>query len=161
MTSAPSSWWLRLFANVTVEEQVPTPDRQRVSVRMSAQEKSMAQLQVLAAGPIAEEIGKDAGPAAAGATLGGGSSTPPASGRGEATADQMRPLTDREKRTIRFGAIGIAIFSRVALSGLQVWKFFEKKRVDYLGPMPWKRELLRQQVQPYPGPGAHRAKIDG
>ena len=63
------------FANVTVEEQVPTPDRQRVSVRISAQEKSMTQLQVLVAGPIAEEINKDTGPAPA-------SVTPPSSGGG-------------------------------------------------------------------------------
>ena len=32
------------FANVTVEEQTPTPDRQRVNVRISAQEKPLARL---------------------------------------------------------------------------------------------------------------------
>jgi hypothetical protein len=44
------------FANVTVEEQ--TPDRQKVNVRMTAQEKSATQLQSLAIGPTAEEIEK-------------------------------------------------------------------------------------------------------
>jgi hypothetical protein len=44
------------FANVTVEEQ--TPDRQKVNVRISAQEKPAAQLQSLAIGPTAEEIEK-------------------------------------------------------------------------------------------------------
>lgn len=42
------------FASVTVEEQ--TPDRQKVNVRMTAQEKSATQLQSLAIGPTAEEI---------------------------------------------------------------------------------------------------------
>jgi hypothetical protein len=47
------------FANVTVEEQTPSPDRQKVNVRISAQEKSIAQLQSLAIGPTAEEIRKN------------------------------------------------------------------------------------------------------
>jgi hypothetical protein len=46
------------FANVTVEEQTPTPDHQKVNVRISAQEKPAAQLQSLAIGPTAEEIAK-------------------------------------------------------------------------------------------------------
>jgi hypothetical protein len=46
------------FANVTVEEQTPTPDRQKVNVRISAQEKPAAQLQSLVIGPTAEEIAK-------------------------------------------------------------------------------------------------------
>jgi hypothetical protein len=46
------------FANVTVEEQTPTPDRQKVNVRISAQEKPAAQLQSLAIGPTADEIAK-------------------------------------------------------------------------------------------------------
>jgi hypothetical protein len=51
------------FANVTVEEQVPTPDRQRVNVRISAQEKPAAQLQALAASLPADEMTKDEKPA--------------------------------------------------------------------------------------------------
>jgi hypothetical protein len=37
------------FTNVVVEEQAPTPDHQRVNVRLSAREKPTAQLQALAA----------------------------------------------------------------------------------------------------------------
>jgi hypothetical protein len=46
------------FANVTAEEQTPTPDRQKVNVRISAQEKPATQLQSLAIGPTTEEIAK-------------------------------------------------------------------------------------------------------
>jgi hypothetical protein len=48
------------FANVTVEEQVPTPDRQKVNVRISAQEKNATQLQSVSVGPTADEIAKNA-----------------------------------------------------------------------------------------------------
>jgi hypothetical protein len=37
------------FTNVVVEEQVPTPDRQRVTVRMNALEKPAPQLQLASA----------------------------------------------------------------------------------------------------------------
>lgn len=47
------------FANVTVEEQVPTPDRQKVNVRISAQEKPTAQLLALSVGPTADEMAKE------------------------------------------------------------------------------------------------------
>jgi hypothetical protein len=46
------------FANVTVEEQTPSPDHQKVNVRISAQEKNATQLQSLAIGPTADEIEK-------------------------------------------------------------------------------------------------------
>jgi hypothetical protein len=46
------------FTNVTVEEQSPTPDHQKVNVRMSAQWKPAADLQSLAIGPTAGEIEK-------------------------------------------------------------------------------------------------------
>ena len=52
------------FANVTVEEQTPTPDRQRVSVRLTAQEKPLAQLQALAAGLPPDDLPKDGEPSA-------------------------------------------------------------------------------------------------
>ena len=55
------------FTNVTVEEQVPTPDHQRVNVRISAQEKPIAQLLALSVGPTADEIAKDGKPAQPGA----------------------------------------------------------------------------------------------
>ncbi len=68
------------FANVTVEEQTPTPDHQKVNVRMSAQEKPDAQLQSLAIGPTAEEIAKvnNRSEAPAGAMSPGLSPAPPA-----------------------------------------------------------------------------------
>jgi hypothetical protein len=46
------------FANVTVEEQTPTPDRQKVNLRISAVWKSFADRAQLAVGPTAEEIEK-------------------------------------------------------------------------------------------------------
>lgn len=53
------------FANVTVEEQVP--DRQKVNVRISAQEKSATQLLSVSVGPTADEIAKNAKAAPSGA----------------------------------------------------------------------------------------------
>jgi hypothetical protein len=46
------------FANVTVEEQTPTPDRQKVTLRISALWKPSAERAQLAIGPTAEEIEK-------------------------------------------------------------------------------------------------------
>jgi len=46
------------LANVAVEEQAPTPDRQKVNVRMSAQWKPVEARAGLAIGPTAEEIEK-------------------------------------------------------------------------------------------------------
>jgi hypothetical protein len=64
------------FANVTVEEQVP--DRQKVNVRISAQEKPLAQLLALSASLPADETAKDGKPAPPGARPAGVSS--PATG---------------------------------------------------------------------------------
>jgi hypothetical protein len=47
-----------LFANVSVEEQTPSPDRQKLTVRMSAQWKPFSFRQALALGPTPEEIEK-------------------------------------------------------------------------------------------------------
>jgi Tfp pilus assembly PilM family ATPase len=47
-----------MFANVSVEEQAPSQDRQKLSVRMSAQWKPISPRQMLALGPTAEEIEK-------------------------------------------------------------------------------------------------------
>jgi hypothetical protein len=44
------------FSNVSVEEQSPTPDRQRVNLRMIAQWKPAAARNSLAFGPTASEI---------------------------------------------------------------------------------------------------------
>jgi Tfp pilus assembly PilM family ATPase len=46
------------FANVTVEEQAPAPDRQKLAVRISAQWKPLSARQTLAIGPTPEEIEK-------------------------------------------------------------------------------------------------------
>jgi hypothetical protein len=46
------------FASVTVEEQTPTPDRQKVNVRMSAQWKPFKDRAGLSIGPTPEEIAK-------------------------------------------------------------------------------------------------------
>ncbi|MGA2854784.1 MAG: hypothetical protein ABSE90_11735 [Verrucomicrobiota bacterium] len=59
----------------------------------------------------------------------------------------MRPLTDHEKRTVRFAGIGIAIYLAL-FGGLQVWKFFEKRRSDYR-QLSAEAQLLRQKNQQY------------
>jgi len=50
------------FTNVVVEEQTPTPDHQRINVRMTAQEQPAAQQQ-LASAKLAAEVAKDSQPA--------------------------------------------------------------------------------------------------
>jgi len=50
------------FANVTIEEQSPTPDRQKVNVRISAQEKPAAQLLSVAIDPGTNEIARGGKP---------------------------------------------------------------------------------------------------
>lgn len=47
------------FTNAVVEDQTPTPDRQRVNVRMTAQQKPLPQLQALAMSLPAEETNKE------------------------------------------------------------------------------------------------------
>jgi len=42
----------------------------------------------------------------------------------------MRTLSDHEKRTIRFAAVGLSIYL-VLFGGLRCWKFLEVKRADY------------------------------
>jgi hypothetical protein len=46
------------FSSVAVEEQTPTPDRQKVAVRIAAQWKTANDRQSLSIGPTAEEIEK-------------------------------------------------------------------------------------------------------
>ena len=46
------------FAAVTIEEQTPSPDRQKLAIRMSAQWKPLSARQALAVGPTKEEIEK-------------------------------------------------------------------------------------------------------
>jgi len=59
----------------------------------------------------------------------------------------MRPLSDREKRTVRFAGIGIAIYLAL-FGGFQSWKFFEKKRADYR-QLAQEAQTLRQHVKLY------------
>lgn len=42
----------------------------------------------------------------------------------------MRPLTDRERRTLRLGGIGIAVYL-VLFFGFQAWNRVERRRRDY------------------------------
>jgi hypothetical protein len=63
------------FSNVAVEEQSPTPDRQKVNVRMTMQWKSPAERAALAIGPTTEEIERAKTNKVAQA--GGGGSFPP------------------------------------------------------------------------------------
>jgi len=42
----------------------------------------------------------------------------------------MRPLNDRERRTLRLGAIGLAVYL-VVFFGLKIWNAAEKRRTDY------------------------------
>lgn len=59
----------------------------------------------------------------------------------------MRTLTVSERRTIRFAAIGIAVYL-VLFIGLQVWKFVEKQRLDYL-KMAAEAKQLKNDITPY------------
>jgi len=69
----------------------------------------------------------------------------------------MRPLTTREKRTVRFAAVGIGSYL-VLFGGVQAWKFFEKKRVAYQKLVQDARSL-RQQIQPYQDKAAITKKL--
>jgi hypothetical protein len=75
------------FASVTVEEQTPTPDHQKVNIRLTAQWKALSVLQSLAVGPAVKESGDATNRPgeAASAMAGPGASAKPALG-GAATA---------------------------------------------------------------------------
>jgi hypothetical protein len=59
----------------------------------------------------------------------------------------MRALTPREKRTLRFGAVAVTIYL-LGFGGLQVWKYFAKRRSDYQ-QMVHQAEALKQEVRLY------------
>ena len=59
----------------------------------------------------------------------------------------MRTMTDSEKRTLRLGTIGLAIYL-VVFAGFSVCKKLEKWRTDY-GKMALDAEKLRQEIRPY------------
>ncbi len=59
----------------------------------------------------------------------------------------MRPLTNREKRTVRIGTVGIVIYLFL-FGGVQGWNYFGKKRAEYQ-QLVQEAQGLRQQVQRY------------
>jgi hypothetical protein len=69
----------------------------------------------------------------------------------------MRTLSDREKRTVRIAAIGIAIYL-VLFFGLSVRTYFEAKRADY-GKLVAKAQDLKNEVRPYQDKVAHLKKL--
>ena len=61
--------------------------------------------------------------------------------------NRLHSLTDREKRTLRFAGMGIAIYLAL-FGGFEVWKYFEAKRSDYR-QLAQDAENLRQHTLPY------------
>src|SRR2546426_4151042 len=59
----------------------------------------------------------------------------------------MRALTEHEKRTIRYAAVGISIYL-LLFGGLRCWKYLEKKRADYQHLVKEARSL-KLEVQRY------------
>src|SRR5437667_5262477 len=59
----------------------------------------------------------------------------------------MRPLTDREKRTVRIATVGIAIYLTIFF-GARSWKYLEQRRSEYQ-QLVRDAHRLRQQIQPY------------
>ena len=69
----------------------------------------------------------------------------------------MRTLTHREKRTLRFGSVGIAIYL-VLFGGFKVWKFFERQRTDYRR-LVTEAQNLKLEVKRYAGKIAVTKKL--
>lgn len=61
--------------------------------------------------------------------------------------NRLHSMTDREKRTIRFAGIGIAIYLAL-FGGFEVWKYFDAKRADYR-QLAQEAQNLREQTLPY------------
>jgi len=61
--------------------------------------------------------------------------------------NRWHSLTDREKRTLRFAGIGIAIYLAL-FGGFEVWKYFQTKRADYL-QLAQEARSLREHTLPY------------
>jgi hypothetical protein len=59
----------------------------------------------------------------------------------------MRTLTDREKRTVRFGAAAMGIYLAL-FCGWKAWSFLEAKRLGYQKLVKQAREL-KHKVEPY------------
>ena len=69
----------------------------------------------------------------------------------------MRALTQREKRTVRIGGIGLAIYL-ILFGGLQVWTFLSNKRSEYRQLLAQARDL-RHKVDLYQGKIQHTRKL--
>lgn len=61
--------------------------------------------------------------------------------------NSLRSLSDRDRRTVRFASIGIAIYL-VLFGGFEVWKYFDQRRADYRALALEARDL-RQKTLPY------------
>ncbi len=82
------------FASVTVEEQSPTPDHQKVNIRMTAQWKPPGQLQALALGPAPAELGGDTNSAEAAAGPGPAKKPVPGPSTNPGAAAKAAPATN-------------------------------------------------------------------
>jgi len=69
----------------------------------------------------------------------------------------MRTLTQREKRTIRLGGIGLGIYL-VVLCGMQVWDYLAKKNADYQQLLT-QAQGLRRKIDLYRGKVQHIQKL--
>src|SRR6185436_3480696 len=70
-------------------------------------------------------------------------------GRNESTNRRklMRTLTDREKRTVRFGVIALAVYLALFL-GFRIFKALEARRSGYQ-QLVTEAQRLRRELQPY------------
>ena len=71
----------------------------------------------------------------------------------------MPALTQREKRTVRFAAVAIAIYL-VLFFGMQGWKRLEASRAEYQ-KLVQDAQKLRQEVQPYENKALLAEKLKG
>ena len=69
----------------------------------------------------------------------------------------MRPLTEREKKTLRLGGIGIGIYL-VVFGGMQALKFFDQKRVEYKRLLT-EAQGLKREIQLYQDKAAAVKKL--
>lgn len=69
----------------------------------------------------------------------------------------MRPLTDHEKKTLRLGGFGIAIYL-LLFGGYQAWKFCESRRLEYQ-KLVRDATNLKVQVEAYKTKGLHAQKL--
>jgi hypothetical protein len=69
----------------------------------------------------------------------------------------MRTLSDREKRTVRIGAVLVAAYL-VLFFGLSARTYLETKRADYAKLVARVQEL-KNEIRPYEDKGAHVKKL--